>query len=121
MRNIINLIRWLYHFLALVFMIGCSIGMMLFGGFIILMLVCILFGLDGGFINTLGPIVLWIAGIVTVILAFLVAGNEDAEQAYLNSVHETHVENQKRMEEQNRVMTNWALKDYHRSKGRGWW
>ena len=121
MRMIINLIRWLYHFLALAFMIGCSIGMLLICGFVILMVICVIFGIDSGFINAVGPIALWIGVIITLVLAFLTAGNEEAEQNFLNSAHENHIENERRMEEQNRQMANWALKDYHRSKGRGWW
>lgn len=121
MRSIINLIRWLYHFACLLLMIGGSIGFMILGGAIILLVICCMFGWNTDFINYIFVPLLWIGGIISVILAFLTAGNEDAEQAFLNNVHENHLENERRMEEQNRQMTNWALKDYHRSKGRFWW
>lgn len=121
MRSIINLIRWLYHFVCLLFMIGGSIEIMILGGVIILGIICSMFGWNTDFIDYIFVPLLWIGGIISVILAFLTAGNEDAEQAFLNNVHENHLENERRMEEQNRQMANLALKDYHRSKGRPRW
>lgn len=121
MRSIINLIRWLYHFVMLFFMMALQIGMLIFGVGVFVLFGCFFLNIDTDWIVPVGTVVFWIGMAVAGILAFLTAGNEDAEQAFLNNVHENHLENERRMEEQNRQMTNWALKDYHRSKGRFWW